>query len=130
MGKHILISVSSICVTSWCRRYTGWLCRSMISATSFSLTGVINKFLTVLLNATLWSKHSSPLGMAAVCGCLAAGAFYEQAPMRDAQASVSTKSAGRKTRASKRVKASAGQSGGAPTDEEEKESLRLNPLHQ
>lgn len=55
----------------------------MISATSFTLTGVVNKFLTVLLNATLWNKHSSYMGMAAVCGCLMAGAFYEQAPMRN-----------------------------------------------
>lgn len=99
----------------------------MISATSFSLTGVINKFLTVLLNATLWSKHSSPLGMVAVCGCLAAGAFYEQAPMRDAQASVSTTKA-RKTRTSRRVKSSSGQRGGAGTDNDDEEKGSLLEL--
>jgi hypothetical protein len=30
--------------------YTSWSCRSLMSATSFTLVGVINKFLTILLN--------------------------------------------------------------------------------
>ena len=30
--------------------YTGWWCRDKVSATSFTLIGVINKCLTVLLN--------------------------------------------------------------------------------
>ena len=55
----------------------------MISATSFTLVGVVNKFLTVLLNVILWDKHSSPLGLVAVCVCLLAGSFYQQAPRRD-----------------------------------------------
>ena len=54
----------------------------MISATSFTLVGVVNKFITVLLNVILWDKHSSALGILAVCGCLVAGVFYEQAPLR------------------------------------------------
>jgi hypothetical protein len=88
----------------------------MISATSFTLTGVVNKFITVLLNATLWNKHSSYLGMAAVCGCLVAGSFYEQAPMRDAIKPVTA------TVPKKRIKKGAAQSVSAGT-EEEKESL-------
>ena len=93
----------------------------MISATSFTLTGVVNKFITVLLNATLWSKHSSTLGMVAVCGCLVAGAFYEQAPMRDAATGSGSTGGGKKTK-QKRIKASVGDN----TDRaslEEKESL-------
>jgi GDP-mannose transporter len=64
-------------------RYTGWLCRGMVSATSFTLVGVVNKFLTVLLNVIVWDKHSTPSGIAAVCLCLLAGVFYQQAPRRD-----------------------------------------------
>ena len=64
-------------------RYTGWLCRGMVSATSYTLVGVVNKFLTVLLNVALWEKHSSPTGLFAVCLCLLAGTFYQQAPRRD-----------------------------------------------
>lgn len=65
------------------RSYTGWLCRGMVSATSFTLVGVVNKFLTVLLNVFIWDKHSTPLGLVAVCICLLAGTFYQQSPRRD-----------------------------------------------
>ena len=60
-----------------------WLCRGMTSATTFTLVGVVNKFLTVLLNVLIWDKHSSPIGLVAVCTCLLAGTFYQQAPRRD-----------------------------------------------
>lgn len=55
----------------------------MVSATSFTLVGVVNKFLTVLLNVMMWKKHSTPLGLVAVCLCLLAGSFYQQSPKRD-----------------------------------------------
>ena len=55
----------------------------MVSATTYTLVGVVNKFITVLLNVLLWDKHSSPLGLLAVCVCLLAGTFYQQAPRRD-----------------------------------------------
>ena len=55
----------------------------MVSATTYTLVGVVNKFLTVLLNVVLWDKHSSPVGLFAVCLCLLAGMFYEQAPRRE-----------------------------------------------
>lgn len=54
----------------------------MVSATTYTLVGVVNKFLTVLLNVIIWDKHSSPTGLIAVCICLLAGMFYQQAPMR------------------------------------------------
>ncbi|KAJ1404505.1 hypothetical protein B484DRAFT_404752 [Ochromonadaceae sp. CCMP2298] len=70
------------CVVGTLIGYTGWLCRSMVSATSFTLVGVVNKFLTVLLNVVAWDKHSTPAGLVAVCLCLLAGSFYQQAPRR------------------------------------------------
>jgi GDP-mannose transporter len=70
------------CITGTLIGYTGWLCRGMVSATSFTLVGVVNKFLTVLLNVAVWDKHSSPAGLAAVCCCILAGSFYQQAPQR------------------------------------------------
>jgi hypothetical protein len=35
------------------------MCRGMVSATTYTLVGVVNKFLTVLLNVVLWDKHST-----------------------------------------------------------------------
>lgn len=55
----------------------------MVSATTYTLVGVVNKFLTVLLNTVLWDKHSSPFGIFAVCICLLAGTLYQQAPRRE-----------------------------------------------
>ena len=87
--KVVGLSMSGIlvllfsCVAGTLIGYTGWLCRGMVSATTFTLVGVVNKFLTVLLNVAVWDKHSSPEGLAAVCACIIAGSFYQQAPRRD-----------------------------------------------
>lgn len=78
-GMSILIFS---CVAGTLIGYTGWMCRGMISATSYTLVGVVNKFLTILLNVVLWDKHSSPAGIAAVCVCLISGVFYTQPPKR------------------------------------------------
>jgi drug/metabolite transporter (DMT)-like permease len=71
------------CITGTMIGYTGWKLRGAVSATTFTLVGVVNKFLTILLNVIVWDKHSSSAGVAAVCVCLLAGAFYRQAPMRE-----------------------------------------------
>ncbi len=55
----------------------------MVSATTYTLVGVVNKFLTVLLNVFLWDKHSTGAGIASVLLCLLAGTLYQQAPRRD-----------------------------------------------
>lgn len=71
------------CIAGTLIGYTGWLCRGMVSATTYTLVGVVNKFITVLLNVLVWDKHSSPFGIFSVCVCLSAGIFYQQAPRRD-----------------------------------------------
>jgi hypothetical protein len=55
----------------------------MVSATTYTLVGVVNKFFTVLLNVLVWDKHSTPFGICAVVVCLLAGSFYQQAPKRE-----------------------------------------------
>lgn len=71
------------CIAGTLIGYTGWLCRGMVSATTYTLVGVVNKFLTVLLNVMVWDKHSSTFGIFSVCVCLLAGSLYQQAPRRD-----------------------------------------------
>ena len=56
--------------------------QSVITATAYTVVGVMNKFLTVLINVAIWDKHASPLGMAALCVCLGGGSLYQQAPLR------------------------------------------------
>ena len=62
--------------------YTGWWCRSKVSATSYTLIGVINKCLTVFVNILIWDQHATPEGIASLFLCLIGGSFYQQAPMR------------------------------------------------
>jgi len=52
----------SSCLLSAAIGFTSWWCRSLVSATSFTVIGVVNKILTVLLNILVWNKHSSALG--------------------------------------------------------------------
>ena len=77
-GLMILL-FSSVVVTMF--GYTGWLCRGMMSATSFTLLGVVNKFVMMILNVSLWNKQSSTTGLFAACLCLVVGTCcYQQAP--------------------------------------------------
>jgi drug/metabolite transporter (DMT)-like permease len=63
--------------------YSSWWCRGKVSATSFSLIGVINKCLTIMLNLVVWDQHAAPAGIANLFLCLIGGALYRQSPMRN-----------------------------------------------
>ena len=62
--------------------YTGWWCRSKVSAASYTLIGVMNKCFTVLANLLIWDQHAKPAGIMCLSLCLLGGAMYDQAPMR------------------------------------------------
>lgn len=62
--------------------YTGWWCRSKVSAASYTLIGVMNKCFTVLANLLIWDQHAKPEGIMCLSLCLLGGAMYDQAPVR------------------------------------------------
>lgn len=64
--------------------YSSWWCRSLVSATSFTLIGVMNKCLTILMNVLIWDQHATPGGIFALFICISGGMIYQQAPMRGA----------------------------------------------
>lgn len=72
------------CIAGTAIGYSSWWCRDKVSATSFTLIGVMNKCLTVLLNLVIWDQHAPPGGIASLAFCLIGGAIYQQAPMRAA----------------------------------------------
>lgn len=74
----LLVSIVGGCAISW----AGWNCREKTSATTYTLLGVICKFLSVLLNVVVWDKHATPPGLFSLVLCLVCGYFYEQAPVR------------------------------------------------
>mmetsp|Transcript_49971 Transcript_49971/g.115997 ORF Transcript_49971/g.115997 Transcript_49971/m.115997 type:complete len:143 (+) Transcript_49971:209-637(+) len=59
-GSLALVACSSLGV---CMNWSGWNCRSRISAASYTLLGVASKLLSVLLNAAIWDKHASAGGL-------------------------------------------------------------------
>ena len=65
--------------------YSGWWCREKVSAASYTLIGVMNKCLTVLVNLLIWDQHAKMEGIASLSLCLIGGALYRQAPMRKCQ---------------------------------------------
>lgn len=89
MGKLPVESIALMvlgCLIGTGIGYSGWWCRGKVSATSFTLIGVLNKCITVLVNMMIWDQHASPMGIASLGLCLVGGSFYKQAPMRKSEA--------------------------------------------
>lgn len=62
--------------------YSGWLCRSVCSATSYTLVGVINKVITIMITVTFIDQSASTESLVALMVCIVGGTLYKQAPMR------------------------------------------------
>lgn len=70
------------CVAGVGISWAGFKCQQVITATAYTVVGVMNKLLTVLINVLIWDQHASPVGIAALCVCLAGGTLYQQSPLR------------------------------------------------
>eukprot|EP00501_MAST-03F_sp_TOSAG23-6_P000538 GSMAST32.ASY1.ANO1.558.1 assembled CDS len=62
--------------------YAGWWCRTLTSATTFTLVGVMNKMATITVNLMIWNNHASRNGILSLMLCIIGGTFYRQAPLR------------------------------------------------
>ncbi|XP_024979502.1 GDP-fucose transporter 1 [Cynara cardunculus var. scolymus] len=71
-------AVSLSCVFGLLISFFGFACRKAISATAFTVTGVVNKFLTVAINVLIWDKHASPFGLFCLLVTIAGGILYQQ----------------------------------------------------
>ncbi|CAL5360665.1 unnamed protein product [Camellia sinensis] len=88
-------AVSLSCVFGLLISFFGFAARKAISATAFTVTGVVNKFLTVLINVLIWDKHAGPIGLVCLLLTIAGGVLYQQTvtgagsapPQRDSAAS-------------------------------------------
>ena len=70
------------CVVGTGISWAGFKCQSVITATAYTVVGVVNKMLTVLVNVLIWDAHASTAGIASLMVCVGGGAFYQQAPLR------------------------------------------------
>lgn len=76
VGTVVAIGLS--CVVGVAISYAGFNLRKLVSATSFTVVGVICKLLTVFLNDVIWSQHSNVVGHIGLLICIGSGYWYEQ----------------------------------------------------
>ena len=62
--------------------YSGWMLKAAVSATLFTLVGVVNKMATIALSAAAFPGTLSPTGGFALTACILAGCAFRDAPMR------------------------------------------------
>eukprot|EP00327_Prymnesium_parvum_P006062 CAMPEP_0182797952 /NCGR_PEP_ID=MMETSP0006_2-20121128/1094_1 /TAXON_ID=97485 /ORGANISM="Prymnesium parvum, Strain Texoma1" /LENGTH=250 /DNA_ID=CAMNT_0024923043 /DNA_START=387 /DNA_END=1139 /DNA_ORIENTATION=- len=62
--------------------WAGFWCQSLVTATAYSVVGVMNKILTVAVDIMIWHNHGSVFGMGSLCLCIVGGSLYQQAPFR------------------------------------------------
>lgn len=71
-------AVSLSCVFGLAISFFGFAARKAVSATAFTVTGVVNKFLTVAINVVIWDKHASPFGLVCLLFTIVGGVLYQQ----------------------------------------------------
>jgi len=76
----VLLFIS--CVAGLGIGYSGWKCRSLISPTSYTLVGVINKLFTIAMSIFLTGEHATVSATACLVVAISGAAFYRQAPLR------------------------------------------------
>jgi hypothetical protein len=76
--SDILVPVFVSCVFGVSISYFGMNARKKLQATAFSVLGVMCKFMTVIVNTLVWTKHAPPLGLFFLCVCIAGGIAYQQ----------------------------------------------------
>lgn len=59
LNSYGLMIVSMTCIIGLAISYAGMNCRNLLSATAFTVVGVLNKMGTVLVNSLIWDKHVS-----------------------------------------------------------------------
>jgi len=80
--------ISISCIISVGISWAGFETRRLTSATSYTVIGVANKLLAVLLNVLIWDKHATGVGIIFLLLTICGSSLYRQAPLRDTAADV------------------------------------------
>lgn len=73
-----IFAVGLSCVFGLAISFFGFAARKAVSATAFTVTGVVNKFLTVVINVLIWDKHASTVGLIFLLLTIIGGVLYQQ----------------------------------------------------
>ncbi|KAL6952858.1 GDP-mannose transporter gonst3 [Sarracenia purpurea var. burkii] len=75
---QVVLPVGLSCLFGLAISFFGFSCRRAISATGFTVLGIVNKLLTVVINLVIWDKHSSFVGTVGLLICMLGGIMYQQ----------------------------------------------------
>jgi len=70
------------CVIGVCISYSGWRCRTVVTATTFTLVGVVNKMATIAFTMIVWPKETTFAKVVVLIFCVLFGLLYQEAPMK------------------------------------------------
>ncbi|KAF5731062.1 GDP-mannose transporter GONST3-like [Tripterygium wilfordii] len=75
---QVILPVALSCIFGLAISFFGFSCRRAISATGFTVLGIVNKLLTVVINLVIWDKHSTLVGTVGLLICMFGGILYQQ----------------------------------------------------
>lgn len=75
---EVWLPVGLSCLFGLAISFFGFSCRRGISATGFTVLGVVNKLLTVVINLFIWDHHASLVGTFGLLTCIGGGILYQQ----------------------------------------------------
>ena len=83
---QVVLPVGLSCLFGLAISFFGFSCRRAISATGFTVLGIVNKLLTVVINLLIWDKHSTFVGTVGLLICMIGGIMYQQSTNNKAKA--------------------------------------------
>jgi len=80
---YAALAVSASCAIGLGISFTGFGFRNLVTATTFTVVGVMNKLLTILASLLLFAESgaASPRALVSLLACIAGGTLYRQAPL-------------------------------------------------
>lgn len=78
LSFDVVLPVALSCLFGLSISFFGFSCRRAISATGFTVLGIVNKLLTVVINLLIWDKHASLVGTIGLLICMSGGVLYQQ----------------------------------------------------
>ncbi|KAJ8563297.1 hypothetical protein K7X08_031749 [Anisodus acutangulus] len=75
---QVVLPVALSCLFGLAISFFGFSCCRAISATGFTVLGIVNKLLTVVINLAIWDTHSKLIGTVGLLICMFGGVMYQQ----------------------------------------------------
>ena len=88
MGDGAWFWLIASCVMGVGISYSGWRTRSVITATTFTLVGVLNKMATIAFTVIVWPNDTTAASILALVFCILFGLLYQDAPKRKERPSI------------------------------------------